>query len=230
MRSLTVPDSWGSDPREENKCHLPEGAPESKGGQFGFKDDCPGGGAATATAPAWKWAPQPTKLAISMYVKGGARYMNSGLRQAGKRARGEDVEPATSIYSKSPPDMNAVRVLDEHMQRNRLTKDTTLLRTIANRVVVGLEVGDVFQDDGYVSTTSESHLISYIRRDIGVNIEHYQSLLTILAPKGLGHINVNTEIGTDHEYAHQKEIILPRGLRFKVVSKGPNKLTLKVMQ
>ena len=121
-----------------------------------------------------------------------------------------------------------VELLDAHMKNNTLTEDTTLTRTIAERVVATLDVGDVFQDDGYISTTKHAANIEGIRKDIGVKSE-WQSTMTVLAPKGLGHIDVNEELGP-HGYDDQEEVILPRGTRFQVVSKGPGReMTVKVL-
>lgn len=180
----------------------------------------------------WAWASTRAKATIRQYTQGNARYMNELLRVTAKRARGEEV---TGRFTKGPyvtavPDKVAVGLLDEHMQKNPFPEDTTLTRTVSNFVLKGLEVGDIYQDDGYVSTTADEWRLQQIRADIGISMESYQTKMTVLAPKGLGHINVNKEIGTDHEYAHQNEVILPRGLRFQVVSKGPNEMTVRVVQ
>lgn len=180
----------------------------------------------------WAWGDTGTKSAIRIYTQGNARYMNELLRVTAKRARGETVTGrfSTGPYAKAVPDADAVRLLDAHMRKNPFPEDTTLTRTVSNFVVKGLDVGDVYQDDGYASTTSDAGMLDQIRADIGVSMPSYQTKLTVLAPKGLGRIDVNKEIGTDHEYSHQHEVILPRGLRYKVVSKGPNEMTVQVLQ
>ena len=154
-----------------------------------------------------------TNFAIFDYVQGGARYTNEHLR-AGKVR-----------YN----DRRKVELIDAQMQRNPLTEDATLARTILDQVVNTLKVGDVFQDNGYVSTTKNLSKIEDIRKDIGANpTRHF--MMTVLAPKGLGHIDVNEELGA-HGYEDQEEVILPRGTRFEVVSKGPGKtMTVKVLQ
>lgn len=168
-----------------------------------------------------------THVAIEQYVQGNASYLNGTLRAAGRKARGAWVER----YKEYPVNQEQVDLFDEHMRKNVLTEDTVLYRTVPNYVVDELKVGDVYQDDGYVSTTRNVDLIPSIRQDIGARVSAYHSVMTVLAPKGLGHIDVNEELGKDHRYWHQKEIILPRGQRYQIVSKGPgNTMTVKVLQ
>lgn len=171
------------------------------------------GGDSDTEGQRWRWGTYAVKKAVSEYTLGGARYINEHLR-AGKGPRWAN--------------RNDVLEMDTHMTRNRLPKDTTLSRTVPTSVVASLDVGDVYQDDGFVSTTADPAALAKIQDDIGVADKAKQSTLTVLAPKGLGHINVNEEIGTDHRYARQQEVILPRGLKYKVVSKGPNGMTVQV--
>ena len=166
-----------------------------------------------------------TENAIFGYVQGGARHMNEVLRAEGRRARGE----VERYEDYRPVDRKAIALLDEQLRRNRLSEDTVLFRTLSRGPVVKLKIGDVLQDDGFVSTTRNSSKIDGIRKDIGANPE-YQWTLMVLAPKGLGHIDVNEELGP-HGYDNQEEVILPRGTQFQVMSKGPgNTMTVKVVQ
>jgi len=168
-------------------------------------------------------------FAIFDYVQGGASYLNDTLRRTGQRhrAQGETWDQGVELESLLG---DKVALLDAHMRNNTLSEDTSLTRTVPNYVMDGLNVGDVYQDDGYVSTTKNSSKIDDIRLDIGAYRAENHSILTVLAPKGLGHIDVNEELGA-HGYDHQEEVILPRGTRFEVVSKGPgNTMTVKVLQ
>lgn len=177
--------------------------------------------------PASTYDDPDTTVAIADYVGGGGQYLNGALRARGIRERGGK---PTGPFADIPiartglAQQRDIDSLDKQIQRNPLSKNTTLFRTIGNDALKGLEIGDVFQDDGYSSITKDAALLKRIRADIGI-AEHLaevrHSTLTILAPKGLGHLDVNKEFGEHHRYSHQLEVILPRGTRYKVVSKYP---------
>jgi hypothetical protein len=171
----------------------------------------------------WTYGSHETKWAVNGYVQGVGQSINAYLREGASAPHGAAPDWAREY----------VVLMDEHMQRNHLPEDTSLTRTISNKRAEELNVGDIYQDNGYVSTTRNASRIHDIRDDIGASSE-YQAIMTIQAPKGLGHIDVNKEIGNDHRYAHQNEIILPRGTKFQVVSKQilgrwGNKMIVKVV-
>ena len=78
------------------------------------------------------------------------------------------------------------------------------------------EVGDLFTDDAYSSTTTDRTLAKEWAGD-----ESYSPrlLLEIVAPEGTQAINMNAYLGGYSQHSHEDEVLLDRGTTFRVISK-----------
>lgn len=111
-----------------------------------------------------------------------------------------------------PINAGFVKKLDAEMEP--LPKDTKLYRVLGSHRA-DFEEGDEFVDHGFMSTTRSSDALETIVEDVGLSDEY--SHLVIHAPKGTPHINVNARLEGGHMYSHQKEIVLGRGLKYRVI-------------
>jgi hypothetical protein len=100
----------------------------------------------------------------------------------------------------------SVRNLDSFIEKQRpITEEATLWRGVTPDVAGKFEVGGVVTDPGYVSTS----MSAYVAKGIGGDV------LEIRAPAGTRALNID-KLGFKSAEA---EILLPRGCKFKVVSK-----------
>lgn len=211
---------WRDAPlRTAEQPRVPSGTPE--GGQFASSDH----GMITVD--------HETHKQVQDYVQGGARYTNERLRH---------VEQKHDDYSKEQF-RKILLPLDSLMMVHHFKSDTQLFRVVRGKVMQDLQPGDVFQDKGYVSTTSEEAALGQITEDIGLNYTGEGGLsvnpnnimtVEIEAPKGMGHIEVNRVIepntqGYVHDYSHQKEIILPRNTKFVVTARSGNRISMRAI-
>jgi hypothetical protein len=146
-----------------------------------------------------EWGPHGESLNYYV-VEGGAYDINSALREG--RA------PSLS-------DAGRVRALDEMMRAN--PKDETVYRIVGQGQLNSLEIGQTFQDHGFVSTTSSFAALEDIALDIQYEDVSETSRLTIQVPKGTPSLDVNHYLG-DHQYSGQKELILGRGQKYQVTN------------
>lgn len=138
------------------------------------------------------------QLAINGYTGGDYRAINFGLRG------GSDEGMAKQIAA-----------LDSALGKSSLERDTALYRGYGGAQLeqTGLHVdtfsqlqpGDTYTDKGFASTTTDYSRANTFAGDFGVHV-------TIEAPSGLGALK-----GTSYE----KEVILPRGLTYQVISNRP---------
>jgi hypothetical protein len=156
--------------------------------------------------------------AVNGYVHGNFHWLNKVLRKEDEKNFADDLK-----YQ--------IQTLDKAMQP--LPQAETVHRIVRDAVIRGIEVGDVFEDRGYISTTRDEGMLGVIRNDLGYTSLSLLTHIKIEVPKGTGHLDVNKEMG-DHpygnQYAHQQEVILPRGTQFEVVGKSEEKDALGVMR
>jgi hypothetical protein len=156
--------------------------------------------------------------AVNGYVHGNFHWLNKVLRKEDEKNFADDLK-------------HQIQTLDRAMQP--LPQAETVHRVVRDAVIRGIEVGDVFEDRGYISTTRDEGMLGVIRNDLGYTSLSLLTHIKIEVPKGTGHLDVNKEMG-DHpygnQYAHQQEVILPRGTHFEVVGKSEEKDALGVMR
>lgn len=155
---------------------------------------------------------------LSKYSGEVATKINHNLRFGTKQSKdmGNIVNSLDSLFEKNPP-------LSEGTQAYRLTKFTMLdpKSKKSFETLSQLSKGDEFLDKGFVSTTLSKGVIEKFKRggrfyntgSAGRNI-----IFTITIPKG------NKAIQTDQVSRNksEKELLLPRDQKFKVVSNKPS--------
>src|SRR6185503_16282989 len=115
---------------------------------------------------------------------------------------------------------------DERVQRmdslmSPLSREMTLYRVTDH--VLDLKVGDVFTDHGFVSTSASYGALKQIMEDLSLDDlparGHAVQRITIRARPKTKVVAVNEVLGPTHQYAYQKEYVLNRGTRFRVMNK-----------
>jgi hypothetical protein len=130
------------------------------------------------------------KFAIADYAGDGAKDMNGWLR------RGERIPPDVVDELLTP--------LETALAKTTLARTTVVVRGAGPEVVDALQVGAVFHDDGFVSTTVSPPQGSEFQMAKGAS-----RMLLIEVPAG-------THVLFPEPY--EMEIMLPRNLTFKVVA------------
>lgn len=139
------------------------------------------------------------------YCSGDYEAINTHLRKgySGGRSIPEQIEAIDSIIDQAP----------------RVPQDMKVLRGIHGEdVFAKLEQGTVFEDKGFVSTT-----VGYNEVATREGKGHY--MLEIQVPKGSKGIYVQRI----SEFPEEEELLLPRGSRFNVISKGTTKAVLELI-
>lgn len=121
-----------------------------------------------------------------------------------------------------------VERMDKAIESSTLKEDTTLYRAVPKEVVEKLLDGATFTDPAYVSTSLSPNITSKLHKELGMDKDYFTPI-RIIAPKGTHALNVNATLKEDHEYSWQKEVILPRGVKFRVERRG-NRVTLRIEQ
>lgn len=89
-----------------------------------------------------------------------------------------------------------------------------------------LKIGDTFEDPGYASSSADENVAVRYSKGGGEGKPGPVAIITI--PKGSKGIYIPEALGEDD--FEEKEFLLPRGTKFKVVSKDGNKIGLEVVQ
>lgn len=97
----------------------------------------------------------------------------------------------------------AMRHLDAAMSVNPTKKDMIVRRGLKSSVFDGVQLGDVFQDKAFMSTTSGKN------SSMGGTM-----VMQIYVPKGSKAIPIH---GFGFENSGEAEILLPRGSKFRVM-------------
>jgi len=92
------------------------------------------------------------------------------------------------------------------------------------------EVGATFVDKAFVSTSRNQEGFATVKNQMsGGGISENPIHVIIRAPKGQSYLPMARRLGNP-EYHGQKEAILPRNTKFKVVSKSAEKITLRIVK
>jgi hypothetical protein len=140
----------------------------------------------------WKTLDMPEQDALLSYTRSGYYEINRCLR--------------INLGCDSETTMQRIQHLTEAMKRARLPVDTIVYRQAGERWAANLEVGTVFKDKGFTSTTiaaNQAHGMSDYRQHVFV---------TIKVPKGSSAMY----LGDKSDVPSEKEVLLAAGSRFKV--------------
>jgi hypothetical protein len=104
-----------------------------------------------------------------------------------------------------------------------------LERSDAERLVS--EAGTVFQDAAFVSTTKRAEALDDLAEEVGLDAEELFRL-QIIVPKGTRAIDINKVLGRRSQFPEQHELLLDRGLSFRVVESdlGSGTATIEVVK
>lgn len=163
-------------------------------GQVGGSADGDGGGSTAKSVD-----PEDFSHPFSSYVGEGSQETNRALRNGRKP---DGIEKIDALMRPSQKEMDVYRLTEAS-------------------VFNGLQAGDVIDDEGFVSTTSNPNALARIAEDVGAldpdeGLVAETAVLIIRAPSGTKMIDVNSVFNKEHDYYHQREHILARGTRFRV--------------
>lgn len=131
---------------------------------------------------------------INDYTGSGYELINTRLRE-GKIPRQEVIDAIDKMIDQAP----------------RAPKDIVVKRVInGNDLFNKLQVGGTFEDKAYVSTTADK------KNELGLIADDQAHMFHIRVPKGSKSLYVEKI----SDVAYEKELLLPRGSKFKIISKG----------
>lgn len=140
--------------------------------------------------------------AITAYQLNGFHDVNEALR--GQRAM-------------TPETQAVIDQLDGVLARSALDADTTLYRGVQDRFA-GLEVGAEFNDAAFLSTSMDETTVSSIFADAEVMRESGEFVESVVirleVPQGTNALRLDS---ADEFYAREKEVLLRRDARFRIV-------------
>lgn len=143
--------------------------------------------------------------AVSMYVQDNAVDLNEVLRS------GESLHPE---------EKSQVRALDKATQLDTFSEDTVLHR-FTGKDFYSAKVGDTFEEKGFMSTSKAKENALKVG-DMTLSRDEIE-LWEIKVPKGTPHLDVDKHMKTAEggkPLLDEKEILLGRGTKLRVVSKG----------
>lgn len=162
--------------------------------------------------------------ALSYYQHFGDEHMNGLLRH------GEVGAPPDVPASKLPPPsevQRSVEALDAALAQSRLTEPIATYRGVSEiaRMFPGGDapgslVGREFSDQGFTSTSADRWVAEDFMTGEARKIDG--ALMTVLVPPGIGAIQISNDdykgSGADPSWQSEREILLQRGLTYRVVS------------
>lgn len=142
---------------------------------------------------------------IDMYIGNGYQEINAYLRGFLKHPEtNEPLDGESTFYSDNPTTISsAIKEIDEKISSHTAPENMYVYRGLKKPPGFRNEIGYEFIDKGYVSTSLSSHQAGTFKSDI-----HF--LYRIKVPKGSHGLYI---------FGNEREFILPRNTRFKIVSK-----------
>ena len=141
--------------------------------------------------------------------------VNNLLRDANNPEAFEFQRSYAQESLKTPLYAKQIAALDTATSKSVLEEATTLYRGVHPGLAKFPEVGEEFTEHGFIATSLDPE----IAKGFGALTVEIQLEKNDLA------LDVNKALGTKSRY-EQKELLLPRGQRFKVVAKTPEKVTV----
>jgi hypothetical protein len=133
-----------------------------------------------------------------------AEGLPAGEKAAVKRYTGSDYYSInSSLRGGQIPDENLIRKIDQGLNRGYLERNTILSRGVSQDIFKDMNIGDVFTDHGYISTTVNERA-SF--GGIKIRIE---------APAG----TKGQAVDTISRHRGEREFLLPRGTKFKILER-----------
>ena len=160
------------------------------------------------------------------WTDGGGGSGQSQVTDSGKQALLGYSESSTSLNGSlrrgaalTSGDTATQSALDAAFKNNKLSKDTILYRGVEEKFAAKLKVGETFTDKGFVSTSRDSGMTSLGRQ------------VQISAKAGTPAVDVVHHLGShpsfDKYRASEKEVLLNRGSKFKVVKITADHISLE---
>jgi hypothetical protein len=156
-------------------------------------------------------------------TKGGSSTLNTKQQEALKAYVGADYDTINRSLRKqelfSAHTAETIQQLDSLMVPS--AKETTVYRLVPEDRFTDLKAGDTFLDRAFLSTTKNSSNFDEIAEGLDYDGRDY-NVIHIQVPKGTPGVDVNRAMASfmdleDSGYAHEQEIILGRGRKFKVL-------------
>lgn len=126
------------------------------------------------------------------------------------------INPGLRTNTSTPEAQKVVDDLDAMMAASKLEKDVTVIRGISSPEKIfgsswnpdGDNTGLTWRDDAFVSTTTDDQVAGYFATAQDMN---GVTMIRLKVPKGTGAVRLEGE-----EFAHQQELLLDRGLTFRI--------------
>ena len=162
--------------------------------------------------------------ALAYYQRFGDEHMN-GLLRHGEVGAPPDVAP-----EKLPPPsevQRSIEVLDGVLAQSRLTEPIVTYRGVSEIArmfpggdVPGSLVGREFSDQGFTSTSADRWVAEDFMTGEARKIDG--ALMTVRVPPGIGALQISNDdykgSGADPSWESEREILLQRGLTYRIVS------------
>jgi hypothetical protein len=158
-----------------------------------------------------------SEVALIREYQNGAS-INNYLRDAQNKGPHEFVAAQAKHRLEDPNVKAQLEALDSSIAKNTTPEDVVLYRG-ANKVLANLpEDGAIFTDPAFVAASTDAN--------VGAA---FGDLIRIKVPKGTPILDVNKALGEASRYPNQKEMILPRNLKFRAGTDPDGVRTLEVI-
>ncbi len=121
---------------------------------------------------------------------------------------------------------DSVRQMDAAMEKHSTFAPQKVYRFAGENTFERITESGSFQDDGFVSTSSELEGLDTFLADQGYSMADDPPILEIMVPPNTPAVDMN-KVGAAM-FPGEKEILLDRGLQFEVVERVGNRLKLRV--
>lgn len=166
--------------------------------------------------------------ALHDYAVADYRFINGELRgrleeEVHRYNEGEGYE-AVHLSEVRAESQSQIRMMDRALDGAQVPRDVIAYRGVDAEAVKALEVGDVFDDHGYVSTTLSREIAERFKAYVEDREGGQGAVVEVRVPAGTQGAYLSRLPGF---LAQERELLLARGLQYKVV--GVNPLVLEVV-
>ena len=163
--------------------------------------------------------------ALKSYGGEGFRNINSDLRTRPSRPQMMDMNIDQSINPMKVSE--AIKEIDSTFAKNSTTQPIKVFRVLDDKTFQAITSGDRFTDLAYTSTTSDLEGVKFVKKKMKAPLKR---VLEIEVPQGTPAIDMNFLKTSQSHLVNEREILLPRGSVFEVVSKTKTKAVVRLVR
>lgn len=115
-----------------------------------------------------------------------------------------------------------ITLMDQLFSNSRTETECLVYRKFSSSKIPKLRIGDVYIDKGFISTSMNFESLADVIHD---NVDSYDSIANIVIPKNTSCIFIGEMFGRA-----ESELLLNRGLHFKLLSKVNNTYDFRIME